>query len=239
MRRVKKMFLTIACAGALVVGSVAATMAYLTSEDSAVNTFTVGDVQIKLDEAAVNDAGQRLNSEGDVWSEGEELADRVKGNAYHLLPGLEYYKDPTVTVLEGSEESYVRMLVKVSNIAALENAFGDSYMNNDVFLLEKIVGGWDDGKWVFHGYSEPESTASGAVSGLYEFRYYQTVDGIDAHGNKAGEVLPALFTSISIPGDEIDNDELAQLEGVTVTVTAHAIQAAGFANDVAAWSAWS
>lgn len=56
--RTKTKALTLSlCAVLLVVTTVFATMAYLTSQDSVNNTFTVGKVEITLDEAQVNDYG--------------------------------------------------------------------------------------------------------------------------------------------------------------------------------------
>ena len=75
--------------------SVGLTVAFLTSQDQAVNTFTVGDVQITLDEAAVDENGELIPN-----------ADRVKANTYKLIPNHSYVKDPIVTVLEGSEDCY-------------------------------------------------------------------------------------------------------------------------------------
>ena len=54
--------------------SVAGTLAYLTDQDSVVNTFTVGKVQITLDET-------KVNSDGTVV----EGAERVRENEYHLI----------------------------------------------------------------------------------------------------------------------------------------------------------
>ena len=71
------------------------------------NTFTVGKVEIKLDEAKVTADGIPV-----------EGAARVTANSYKLMPGTTYTKDPTVTVLKaGSEESYVRMKVTFNNAA--------------------------------------------------------------------------------------------------------------------------
>ena len=89
--------------------SVGLTVAYLTSADTVTNTFTVGDVEIALDEAAVNENGEAI-----------EGAARVKANTYKLIPGHTYVKDPTVTVKAGSAESYVRMLVTVTNSSAFD-----------------------------------------------------------------------------------------------------------------------
>lgn len=94
MKTKRKALLLTFCAVLLVVASVLGTIAYLTSQDEVKNTFTVGQVAINLDEAKVNPDGTPVAN-----------ADRVKANSYKLLPGHTYTKDPTVTVLKGSESS--------------------------------------------------------------------------------------------------------------------------------------
>ena len=97
----------VACAVLLVVGSVAGTLAYLSSKDSVKNTFTVGKVVITLDEAKVDAYGA------------VEGTTRVEENEYKLIPGHEYVKDPTIHVEGGSEACY--LFVKIENgIAAIE-----------------------------------------------------------------------------------------------------------------------
>ena len=89
------------CAVLLVVTTVFVTMAYLTSEDSVTNTFTVGKVTITLDEA-----------KGDEYGE-EEGANRVDANTYKLIPGHTYTKDPQIHVDTNSEDCY--LFVKIEN----------------------------------------------------------------------------------------------------------------------------
>ena len=107
MSNSKKTLLMLACAVMLVLVSVMGTMAYLTSTDTVTNTFTVGNVAITLDETDVD------NSTAD--------ADRDKENAYNLLPGHKYTKDPIIHVAANSEDCY--LFVKVEDeIAAIEDA---------------------------------------------------------------------------------------------------------------------
>ena len=89
------------CAVLLVVSTVFVTMAYLTSEDSVTNTFTVGKVTITLDEAKVDKYGE------------EEGASRVEANTYKLIPGHTYTKDPQIHVDTNSEDCY--LFVKIEN----------------------------------------------------------------------------------------------------------------------------
>lgn len=146
MRKAKKTLLAAACACALVVGSVAGTVAYLTSTDEVTNTFTVGNVAITLDETGVDDSTPN--------------ADRVKANSYKLLPGHEYTKDPIVHVASTSEDSY--LFVKVDNqISAIEDS-------TNTVASQMAVKGWNavdgqTGLYVYVG-TEAGTTAPLAVS---------------------------------------------------------------------------
>lgn len=109
MKKTSKALLLGLCALLLVGASVLGTMAYLTSNDEVVNTFTVGNVGITLDEAKVNADGTEVVG-----------AARVKENGYQLMPGHPYKKDPTIHVGANSEDCY--LFVKVDNaISALES----------------------------------------------------------------------------------------------------------------------
>ena len=220
-----KALLVVACALLLVAASVFGTMAYLTSTTGEVkNTFTVGNVAITLDEAKVNVNGNPVDANGKEV----ELANapRVAGNQYKLIPSHEYTKDPTVHVTAGSEDAYVRMNVKVNNLNKLKAAFPTDkyadYYAGDVFLLEKLVKGWDSSKWAFQSFHTDTAT--------YEFRYTAKAT--------ADENLPALFTHIVIPGT-VDKAALENLGEVEIVITADAIQAEGFANADAAWAAFN
>ena len=95
------------------------TLAYFTDTKTVTNTFSSGNVTITLDEADVNEVGQKLDNEGNVWVEGATLAARVVENGYRLYPGKTYTKDPTITVAADSEDCYVFVEV-VNGLAGLE-----------------------------------------------------------------------------------------------------------------------
>lgn len=83
--------------------AVAATLAYLTSTpDPVTNTFTVGNVDITLDESPVDPYGSEIPG-----------ATPTTENDYMLIPGNTYVKDPTIHVAQGSEPCY--LFVKVVN----------------------------------------------------------------------------------------------------------------------------
>ena len=210
--RSKALLLTL-CAVLLVTASVLGTMAYLTSQDTVTNTFSVGSVAIKLDEAKANPDGSLVKG-----------AERVKANSYKLLPGHTYNKDPMVTVLKGSEDSYIKMTVTFSNASALDAIFAPDGAN-----LTTIFNGYDSSNWTYKGNTK---TAADNTR-TYEFWYKEAVAAPD--GNVA---LDALFDSITVPGS-ITNEQLKTIEGMTITVNAYAIQADGFANAEAAWVAYT
>lgn len=213
MKTKSKVLLLIVSAVLLIAASVVGTLAYLTSEAEVTNTFTVGDVQIKLDEAIVDKNGNPTGGRTD------------QGNDYHLIPGQTYTKDPTVTVLANSENSYVRMLVTLNNYEDLKTIFGDD------FLPQNYVTDWDDKTWV-PVLTPVIDTAKDTIT--YEFRY----NGIVPMADKDTE-LEALFTTFTLPGT-VDNDDLKLLSDpkFEIKVVAHAIQSATFDNADAAWAAF-
>lgn len=211
MKSKKKVFVTVLCAVLLVAASVLGTMAYLTSNDEVVNTFTVGNVQIKLDEA-------KANTDGSLSDNG---ATRVKANSYKLLPGHTYNKDPMVTVLKGSESSYVKMTVTFSHANELDAIFAPNGAN-----MTSIFNGYDSNTWIYKG--NVKDTA--ANTRTYEFWYEETVAAPTADVE-----LDALFDSITVPGT-ITNKQLATIQNMTITVNGYAIQADGFTGAADAWS---
>ena len=209
MKTTKKALLFTFCAVLLVVASVLGTMAYLTSSDTVTNTFTVGKVNIELDEAKVNLDGTYATDHGN----------RVAENEYHLIPGHTYFKDPTVTVLEDSEKSYVRMIATITYNESADSVFGT--VNSP-----ESIANWLDIKtndWKITG--EPQTTKEdGKITRSYEFRYKNVLDKVT---DENGLSLSPLFTKITVPG-EITNDQLKELADLKIDVEAHAIQADGF-----------
>ena len=213
MKTKRKALLLTFCAVLLVVASVLGTIAYLTANDTVANTFTVGQVAINLDEAKVNPDGTPVAN-----------ADRVKENRYKLLPGHTYTKDPTVTVLSGSESSYIKMTVTFNKANELDAIFAP-----DGAKLMKIFNGYDEQKWIYKGNTK-DTTAN---TRTYEFWYKEAV-GAPTTNVK----LDALFNSITVPND-ITGEQLATIQGMTITVNAYAIQADGFETAKDAWDAFS
>ena len=123
MKTRSKALLSALCAVLLVVASVMGTMAYLTSQAEVTNTFTVGNVQIELDEADVKTDGTYETNHDD----------RVDSNEYHLLPGHTYIKDPTIHVATDSEDCWLFVQI-TDEIAAIQDA--------DTIATQLAENGW-------------------------------------------------------------------------------------------------
>ena len=216
MNTFKKILMICVCVVAVLTVSVVGTLAYLMDTDSAVNTFTMGQVHISVDEAKVNADGTPVTE-----------ADRVKANEYHILPGMKYTKDPTVTVDGGSEDAYVRMILTVHNASDVQ-AVLTKYNLGDFSVL---IGGWDKDTWLYEGFTE--DTENNTIS--FEFRYKEIVTK-----NADDTKLPALFDTLIVPG-EITGEEMKDLYdgGFKIEVFGHAIQTAGFDTANAAWTAFA
>ena len=198
MKKKTKALMLVLCAVLLVTASVLGTMAYLTSTDKVVNTFTVGKVAITLDEAQVNADGTAVTP-----------AERVKQNAYHLLPGHTYTKDPTVHVQANSEDSFI--FVKVEN--------GIANYEAGTTIAEQIADcGWQPLK----------DDKNVDVKNVY----YKTY-------TKSAEItnLP-VFGSFTIADRANAADGWNNFSAETnVTVTAYAVQKSGFNTAFDAWQA--
>ena len=221
--------------------SVGGTIAYLTDKEAVTNTFTVGNVKIKLTETKIeNGVATGVRIQGS--------ATETVGNQYHLLPGLSYIKDPMVTILEGSEESYIRMIVTVTDCKDVDAAItkaNELRANADPILpaiqLTDMFGGYNDEKWILKNETKTAIGNEGDYQRTYEFWYANPIAGHADNENGREDQdnnLEPLFTTLKVPG-EIDNDSLAAIAEMTIVVEAHAIQAAGFDNAEAAWRAWT
>ena len=283
--------------------SVFGTVAYLTSTAKATNTFTVGDVEIDLNETEVDedgntkypvdtdgdgepdrviivdkedgtitiidpkdpddpsddevtevieptgkdDEGNYVYPDADVDGDGDDdkitvdedgniVLDpdtddekviepgKTDGNEYNVIPGGEYLKDPTVTVLKGSEESYVRMRVEITNYAAVKEALGVA----DAQILPTMAPDLNTTDWLQQDVSVKDDVLT------IEFWYKETVDASDAAEDV---VLPALFETFTVPGT-LTKDDLAAIAGMEMNIYGDAIQTMSFDDAEEAWKSF-
>lgn len=210
----------------------AGTLAYFTDRtDTKTNTFTVGKVNIELNEA--EEANWGLKDDGTPKTV--------------LMPGETYAKTPVITVEQDSQDAYVFAAIQldhgmdyikaVLNLMVLQGQFtraqADSILNNvqtnpnifnavgnsDIFnrLLSQFITGFDTNKWtvISSKYDASSETATFIVAAK---------DGVHTKGDEL-----TLFTGVSLPA-ELDS---AVFDGTNfdvahIYVTAAAIQAAGF-----------
>lgn len=134
----------------------------------------------------------------------------TEGNEYKLVPNKSYVKDPKITVVAGSEAAFVYVKV-VNDIAALE-------ADDDNTIADQMAAkGWT--QLVVDEANVPNVYVKAAAVNASE-----------------GAVEVPVFDTVTIAGDA----DLSSVTGdETITVTAYAIQAEGFADAAAAWKAAS
>lgn len=189
--KLKKILTLMCCAVLLVCISVGATVAYLTSQDSVTNTFTVGNIVITLDEVPVDTTGAVIAGE------------RRDSNAYHLVPGHEYTKDPIVHFNAGNDRSWV--FVKVENgIAAIEsqeNTIEDQILENDWIKLPNNAGVY---------YKDVPANEGTTVADYPVFANFKVADDavlVDENGTAIYSAnTPLSITAYAIQYDGFEND---------------------------------
>lgn len=195
-----KAILMALCAVLLVAASVMGTLAYLTSTDEVVNTFTVGNVVITMDETDFDNS--------------TPTAERDKANVYHLLPGHEYVKDPIVHVDADSEDCY--LFVKVVNeIAAIEEKGTTEAPATTTVAAQMAANGWkavdgQTGVFVYTKNTEnPFAVAGGTNVTVFEkFVIDDTVNNttLAGYNNKTITV-----TAYAVQADGFDGESAADI----------------------------
>lgn len=252
----KKRFIAILlCVTLVALAAIGATFAYLTSTDSVTNTFTVGNVKIKLIESSLHreNAGvaNGATSDSELWSnvnkEGTGNTSKYKaGDTFYtdaqieanaaeykcenvkLLPGESYHKMPYVKNT-GSEDAYIRIRVMIP--ADLDTAILNSSMYTSTAMNNKeFTMAYDN---------------SGAVerNGVkYNVYTFTRIDRLAAGEMTYWNVWGTIHMDSDTTGEELAEffgEGKAYANGVfPVLVEADGIQADGFADATAAWAAF-
>lgn len=205
MKNIKKTLLVIVAMILMCAMSAAVTLALYNDETELVeNTFVFGNVDIILDEAPVDENGEKI-----------ENVDRVTSNLYDIDPKGTYDKDPTIHNV-GSENAYLRAVISLdkANIDAIFEREDGQFQN-----LEQLVAmadGWE---------------LLGTIPSDEEYIFVYNYIGDNNPGTLevvAPEEDVVVFTQFSIPKSwEGDGVELpADGTGVDfITVKAYALQA--------------
>lgn len=210
----KKLTLVVTCVVLVAAMVIGGTLAYFTDSKTATNTFTMGNVNIKLDETDIK------NPEGD----------RVTSNAYDVYPGEVVTKDPIVHNT-GKNGAYIRATVNVYNwmnlVAAYYPDFKETFPNDGYkAALNLLVGELGDG-WSVVGVVAGDTFTIGQFDAKFVLKYDGVLD--------AGADTTAMFQTVTIPAG-IDNANASSFQ--SVKVVAQAIQADGFDTWEAAFAAY-
>jgi predicted ribosomally synthesized peptide with SipW-like signal peptide len=202
-------------------GTILGTLAWFTDEAEMTNIFTVGNIEMKLDEHDITHGGKitdctyRENNIVDGVAQDNIVCNNktrtTDSNTYiNLMPGDERAKDPTITISANSEECYVFVKVVDNLDASVE---GSTIINYDIDG-EDSVGHWElvDGE-----------------TDIYMLK--ETVK----KSNLEQEFL--LFSNVKIDGTVVDDTNLSKLKGKTIDMYAYAIQTANVSEDDAIASA--
>lgn len=200
----------------LVVSTMLATIAYLTSSTAVSNTFTVGDVKITMFESKVNSDGEIINP-----ADGKT----ADGNSYHLSPGRTYVKDPSIFIDSTSDDCY--LFIKTRNqIAHLEDGNLNPVEDDALTMREQLLK---------HGWKPLYRTETDETIYCYKG---------DATDNPAFATYVTKPTNTKKQIDLFDNftidtkADISKSGGAKVTITAFAIQTKGIdiSNDITAGS---
>ena len=245
----KKLTAIFLCVALVAIAVVGASLAYFTDSESKTNTFTVGKVDISLDETFTQDS--------------------------KLMPGVDVNKDVSIKLADDSDDAYVWYLWKIpadldsidgttgTNNALHVNALGstwDKYRENKTYWAEgqtealPIEKTWDH---------DPE-TELGLTAGPEGYLYTETIEGVEYHVYavlyhgvlKAGETTSQAMTKVYLDKSvNSDKDGYYQIynkgdkagqkhylpslpNNAKIIVEAYGIQAEGFADVYAAYKAY-
>ncbi len=189
----KKKTLLAAVAVALVAIISIGTLAYFTDvTQPKTNTFVAAG-----DEYKVN-----IDLTEDQWNPEEQ---------HIIIPGVEFAKNPTITIKEGTADAWVKFEATITNAKGFDSV--DE-------LKAALVGLPADAEVEFN----PEA-GTGTITYIVP--------------TKLTAVAPSatLFTAVKFDGEAINSDDVVNLDGFTIEITGYAIQADAFASAADAFAA--
>ncbi len=202
----------------IVVSTVFATVAYLTSSAAVSNVFTIGNVGITMTESKVTPDGKLAEGGG-----------QVDTNTYNLVPNTTYIKDPRINVAPLSEASYLFVLVR-NDLEKIEDKSG----TNPTIAQQLADHGWAkytkaSTGWVYIYVGDKANVPEGDVERTDATGYTY------AAGNETavteGEYY--LFKEFSVAAKA----DVSTYGAAKITLTAVAIQKSGFDTLADAWAA--
>ncbi len=251
----KKLTAIFLCIALVAIAIVGASMAYFTDTKEATNTFTVGNVKIKLLESSLHREnagvanGQTSNSElwSDVAKEGsgntskykagdtfytdaqiEENAEKYTCEKVQLIPGRSYHKMPYVKNV-GNNDAYIRIRVMIP--ANLDTAVLNSSMyTSSAINKNEFTKAFDHSGSVVR---------DGIAYNVYTFTRIDPLAPDEMTYWNVWGTIRMDTTVTSAQSEALFGEGGTYPNGIfPVLVEADAIQAEGFANATAAWAAF-
>ena len=252
----KKLTAIFLCIALVAIAIVGASMAYFTDTKEATNTFTVGNVKIKLLESSLHREnagianGQTSSSElwSDVAKEGSGNTSKYKdGDTFYtdeqieenagtytceniqLIPGRSYHKMPSVKNV-GNNDAYIRIRVMIP--ADLDTAV----LNSSMYTSSAI-----NKNEFTKAFDQTGSVERDNIKyNVYTFtRIDPLAPGEMTYWNVWGTIRMDT-TVTSAQSEALFGENGIYPDGVfPVLVEADAIQSEGFANAAAAWAAFA
>ena len=251
----KKITAIFLCVALLAIAIVGASLAYFTDTDNATNTFTVGNVKIELLESSLHreNAGiaNGATSTSQLWSdvakEGsgntskykagdtfytdaqiEENAANYTCNNVQLIPGRSYHKMPYVKNV-GKNDAYIRIRVMIP--ADLDTAVLNSSMYTSSAMDKEFTMAVD----------QTGTVVRGDIN--YNVYTFTRIDSLAPNEMTYWNVWGTIHmdtTVTSAQSEELFGENGHYPGGVfPVLVEADAIQAEGFDDAAAAWTAFA
>ena len=249
----KKLTAIFLCIALVAIAIVGASMAYFTDTKEATNTFTVGNVKIKLLESSLHREnagianGQTSDSElwSDVAKEGsgntskykagdtfytdaqiEANAERYTCENIQLIPGRSYHKMPYVKNV-GNNDAYIRIRVMIP--ADLDTAVLNSSMYTSSAMSSKEF---------TKAYNNQNPVERGNIK--YNVYTFTRIDPLAPNEMTYWNVWGTIHMDTSVTSaqsEELFGEDGIYSNGVfPVLVEADAIQSEGFADATAAWA---
>ena len=188
----KKVLMAAASTALVAVVGIGATLAYLTDQADTENVVTMGHVDVRLVEHEV-----KKDNNGKSYVTDNTKPVTEKGLVFEdVYPGETLPKDPTIELVSGSGDAYVRMKMEIDTSKTTIDA-------DDVAALRENIN------------NEIEKSGDWYYNAEEDFYYYNAP--LTEESNTA-----TLFTQVTIPGEEWTNNTADQT--FSIKLQAEAIQ---------------
>ncbi|MCH5325407.1 MAG: hypothetical protein J1E39_09335 [Eubacterium sp.] len=229
-KKTKKIIIGVLSVCLVAVLGIGGTLAFLTDTEQITNNFSVGDLDITIDEPQWDDDG---DGDGDADNEDDD-DDEDNGDGRNLVPGDTREKDPTIHAVKG--DSYMRAVVQIKDM--------DGEIITDTERLDLILFTirYDAARDEINegtGYTIEQVKDYPRVNPDFTLDTVRSSDGQYFYNYSKifheGESV-VLFTDIVIPC-EWTQEELDILGEYQIVIQAQAIQSANFTDSAAAFTA--